>query len=560
MKPSKEQVLKDSTAVAQKAAGMLGGTFEQGKGFSAGVPISTMESTATELQMPTPPPVTVNTSAIASAEQLTGNLQSQFTQEQQRKADQAQAAETETERKIREAVGILGQESATRNVLETQAGVPKANEQLRSLSTGLAQATADLRQFDLDNVNTIEQMRVDASKRDITKRTFNAQSAEAGVQMAVQRAGKVASIYAQQASIQILQDNIKGATDAIDKALQAQYEPVRQQLQMEMVFLQRNANRFDSAQQNVANAKMKEIEQQQNEIDQAIVNVDAAVATGYATEEDIQKMTQLSSDPTAQKEYANKILAKAARAKVAQENAAIQASRSASSWSQRANAYELALKGDPTAIEFLGFDPRDTNMTLQDTFNYINETAESDRIIANVDKALENKGAIQASAGIFRSPFLTASARFGGPGLLAGGAGGSVIPGVGTLIGSAVGYVAGTAAGTVKIANEKKDMLGALSSLSNTAAFKKLVEYKAQGVSFGQLTEAERIAIGRSAADLFSALEIEPDGTVSGVKVSEKKFVELMNAYKKDTETKKDQARIIHSGLTPEDAELIEGL
>jgi hypothetical protein len=571
MQPTEQKIqtsagMETATQTVDRIKGQLGSTS---------IPVSAIESNApAPLQLPEQPPSTINTgAAISSAENLTGNLQAQFTQEQEAEKAAAGLKESETERRIRESVGILGTESAARTEMEKKAGIPEANKALRQLTTGLAQATANLRQFDLDNVNTIEQMRVDASRRDITKRTFNAQSAEAGIQMAVQRAGMVASVYSQQASIQVLQDDIKGATESIDKALNAFYEPKRQELQMEMMFFQRNAQRFDTASQNVVNAKMKEIEQKQNEIDRAIMNVDTAVATGYATDADIQAMNGLSGDPQAQKEYADKIIAKSMRAKVAQENARIAASNSATSWSQRAQAYNLAMSGDPAAIEFLGFDPRQNNMTQEDTFNYINETAEIDRSITNLERMLGSgakfdpdtgeitgvsKGALDAMTGVSRSAFLTASARYGGPSLIAGGAAGSVVPGVGTLAGSAVGYVAGTAAGTVAIANERRDMLSAANFLVNEGALAKLLDFKARGGSVGALTEGERIAFGKAATALFSALEVKGDGTVTSVNVTPQRYQELIVDYHKELQEKKMQKAVLFSGVNPADYSLVE--
>jgi hypothetical protein len=511
--------------------------------------------------------------AIAGAEQLTGTLQQQEAQRTQAEVQQAGAKLSDSERAIREAVGIIGTEGQARTQLEDSAGMTQMKNQLNQLSNQLFNQTNALRQFDVDNVNTIEQMRVDASKRDITKRTFGAQSAEAGIQMAVQRANMVGELYATQSSVQLLQGNIQQAAESIDKALQSIYEPKRQELQMEMMFFQRNGQLFDSAQNRAANARMEVIRQEQAQIDRAIMNVDTAVASGYATDEDIKAMTGLSGDPKAQKEYADKIIAKAMRAKVAQENARIAASNSATSWSQRAQAYNLAMNGDPAAIEFLGFDPRQNNMSQEDTFNFINETAEIDRSITNLERMLGSgakfdaetgeitgvsKGALDAMTGVSRSAFLTASARFGGPSLIAGGAAGSVVPGVGTLAGSAIGYVAGTAAGTVAIANERRDMLTAANFLVNEGALAKLLDFKARGGSVGALTEGERIAFGKAATALFSALEVKGDGTVTSVNVTPQRYQELIVDYYKELQEKKAQKAVLFSGVNSADYSLVE--
>jgi hypothetical protein len=499
--------------------------------------------------------------AIASAEQMTGTIQQQEAQRMEAQASQAGARLSDSERAIREAVGIIGTEGRARTQLEESAGMTQMKEQLNQLSNQLFNQTAALRQFDVDNVNTIEQMRVDASKRDITKRTFGAMSAEAGIQMAVQRANMVGELYATQSSVQLMQGNIQLATENIDKALNSIYEPKRQELQMEMMFFQRNAQLFDAAENRAANARMEVIRQEQATIDRAIVNADTAVATGYASPEEIQKLVSLAGNPEAQNQLSQQIIGRAQRAEVQARNAQIAASRSNAAWSQRAQAYNLAMNGDPMAIEFLGFDPRQSSMSVQDTFNYINETMEDDAILTSIEKALNVSNAtLNASTGVVKSAFGTALLTRGLPAAGAGAAVGSVVPVAGTIKGGAVGLIGGTAVGFTQIANEKKDLMGALGHLANTAAFVKLREYREAGISFGQLTEAERIAIGRSASALFAVLDVKNDGTVAGVNASPQEFQRLLQAYQKDVESKKEQKRVIYSGLTPIDASFIDSL
>jgi hypothetical protein len=245
--------------------------------------------------------------AIAGAEQLTGTLQQQEAQRTQAEVQQAGAKLSDSERAIREAVGIIGTEGQARTQLEDSAGMTQMKNQLNQLSNQLFNQTNALRQFDVDNVNTIEQMRVDASKRDITKRTFGAQSAEAGIQMAVQRANMVGELYATQSSVQLLQGNIQQAAESIDKALQSIYEPKRQELQMEMMFFQRNGQLFDSAQNRAANARMEVIRQEQAQIDRAQDMIYNAVQNGYATADEVQEMVSLET-PREQRELAQQII------------------------------------------------------------------------------------------------------------------------------------------------------------------------------------------------------------------------------------------------------------
>jgi hypothetical protein len=523
---------------------------------ASNVPASVLSTPTPELQMPPAPIVPMDTGAVAEGR----TLLDQETARAQQAAQQATQTVSESEQAVRGLFGMTQTEAQTRQQLEGKAGVEGFSQDLRKFQESLRRQVAELDQFDVDNVNTLEQMRVDASRRDITKRTFSAMSAEANIQMAVERANKVASTRATIAAIDVTQGNLQAATEQVDKALKAIYEPIRQQLQMEMFFLERNDRRFDAAQKDLANTRMMQIQREQAQMDRATINAEAAVATGFATPDEVMQLTQLAGDFEGQNKLAQQIIGRASRSKIQQEQAAISASRSASAWNQRAAAYDLAMNGDPAAIEFLGFDPRQSNMTLQDSFNFINATAEDDRILNNLDKVLVSDSALAASTGVSRFALGTAAARFGLPSAGVGAVVGSKVPVAGTILGGVGGFVAGTAGGYVKVANEKKELLGALSSLSNTAAFTKLREYKEAGISFGQLTEAERIAIGRAATDLFSVLTINNDGTVSGINTSAKDFKRLVENYRQETEIKKQQKAQIFSGLTPADAALIDGL
>jgi hypothetical protein len=535
---------KEATGVTTAGSTGVGGVETLPVAPSTNIPVSAIESSnVSPVQMPSVPTSQVNTgAALASADQTIGNIQAQQTKELEAQKEAAANEETESVRRINEAVGILGTQEAKRNELETKAGIPEANKRLRELTTGLSQATADLRQFDLDNVNTIEQMRVDASKRDITKRTFNAQSAEANIQMAVQRAGKVASVYAQQASVQILQDDIKGATDSIDKALKSAYEPIRMQLEMEKIFFQRNANRFDTAQQNVVNAKMKEIEQQQNEIDRAIMSVDSAVASGFATDKDVETMTALSSNPQEQKVYADKIVALAARTQYQNALAATQA------------AAQRAAQTASNDVQAQAISKAISSQTALDVID----------VIKNNPLGIK---AISGSTGFGRTSISTAfeglKRGFVG-GTAAGAVAGSVIPGVGTVAGGALGgvlgAVTGAGVGTVQAAGQRADVAAGLGYLVNSETFAEMRRLKQGGVTFGSLTEGERIAIGKAADALFSAMEVDNNGAVVSVRTSEKEFERLLNDFQQKQQTYLQEANMVAAGFTQEDISFLNSL
>lgn len=522
------------------------------------IPVAAIENNTQPIVLPEPQ--LDPTAAIADATAGAETILSANVAEEQRALEATQTPVSESERRVREAVGLIKAGGTEEERLRQEQGVDEKTRVANRFAARSKQLADEIQLFNIDTGNQSYSQMLDASKRDVTKGTFNAQDSRFRLERALEANSKASELIGLRAAYEVASGEVKLATDSISRAMDTYYKVAELDLQMEQTFLQRNWSQMDDAQKNLATAKQKEIDFKVQEIQDAKVDVSTAVATGVATDTEVQEMNALSGNPKAQREYAQKIIARASRAEIARQEAQVAASRSAASWSQRASAYELAMNGDPTALEFLGFDPRESSMTLQDSFNYINETLEDDRIIANLDKALESDAAIDASSGISQSAIGTASARYGGPALLAGGAAGSVVPVVGTLLGSFGGYVTGTVVGTVQIANQKKDLLGALSALSNTAAFNKMREYKEQGLTFGQLTEAERIAIGKSSADLFAALDVDPDGTVTGINVSPSRFKELVTAYKTDTELKKAQKAQIYSGLNTADEDLINNL
>ncbi len=489
------------------------------------VPVAAIDSGTPKLSIPEVTPPAITTPVVDPS--LTPEALNAQTEAAQ--AVQAGAKVAEGEKAIRNANATLGTEAAKRTELEAQAGIPQANEDLRRLSTGLAAATADLRQFDLDNVNTIESMRVNASRNDLTKRTFNAASAEAGVQMAVQRAGKVASIYTQQASIQVLQDNVKGATEAIDKALNSFYDPIRQELKMEEMFYQRNSQLFDSAQNRAADARLASIKQQRDEIDRAIDSVDAAVTSGYASAADIEQMSGLSGDPKAQKQYAQKIIARGRAEKIAQERALY-----------RAQMDKLTSESDGTAPTSEAYSIK--SMKNEEMLRHLNILSQSQgtiKLLASGGTAASIGQAIKAAG---------TGAAVAGP---TGAAVGSVVPGAGTVAGLAIGTVGGFGTGLAGSLYSqhlaKQDVLASVDFLLNSAAFQSIRDEKAAGVAFGALSNEERQAAARAANALIAATLIE-DGISVGFRGDPESIYKNIEVFQNAVKANQDR---LNASLLP---------
>jgi len=304
MQPTEQKIqtsagMETATETVNRIKGQLG------QAPTTAIPVSAIETTApAPLAMPTPQLPQPDIQGTRSAGQQILDAETQRAQEA---VARTEAPITQSERQIREMFGILSTEEQTRGQLEDQAGVNRFSQDLQRFQESLRNQIAQLDQFDLDNVNTIEQMRVDASRRDITKRTFSAQSAEANIQMAVQRAGMVASTRATIAGIEATRGNLQAATEQVDKALKAIYEPVRMGMQMEMFFLERNDKRFDAAQKELANARMMGMQYDLQQIDRAEAAVSDVVANGYARPGEIEELISMSDRPQEQRALAQMI-------------------------------------------------------------------------------------------------------------------------------------------------------------------------------------------------------------------------------------------------------------
>lgn len=303
MNPSKtnEQVLAESTNVAQDAAGMIGGTFKQAEGFTPNVNATNVP--ATLVTNPGPALTLPPTPTLAPDMGVTGEAKTLL--DQKRVEDEARLAETkapvsDSEKAIKESFGILGTESDTRTKLEDQAGLTQRSEQMRRFEESLRRQSAQLDQFDISQMNDMESMRLEAGRRDMTKGQFSARAAELNLQRSMERAGMVAGMRADIAALDVMQGNYKQAAEQVDKALKSIYEPVKQKLEMEMFFLERNDRRFDSAQKELASTRMMEIQREQQQIQSAQDMVNTVVSNGYARSEEVAELVSLSENPAEQ--------------------------------------------------------------------------------------------------------------------------------------------------------------------------------------------------------------------------------------------------------------------
>lgn len=317
------------------------------------VPVATLETPAKPLDIPTTPVTQVDATGAVGVAQT-------YLNEQQKALETAQTPVSDSEARIKELMGLRSKEAETKKSLEKQAGIQGKTDAYNKIISNIQRQTAGIQGFDDDAFYGIEEQRLDASKRDITKGVFGAKEQQMNLQNAIARRAKVSDLQGSLASASLLQGDLESAREQIKSSLAAIYDPIKQDIQDEMFFLQRADTRLSAAQKEQSDAKKLVLQSQMDSIANAEKLVSDAVISGGATPEEVKQMQQLSGDPVAQSNYAQAILGRVA---VQQRNDTIatqRASRYASSLSARSSLMDLAIKGDTQAISELGFDPRNT--------------------------------------------------------------------------------------------------------------------------------------------------------------------------------------------------------
>lgn len=476
------------------------------------IPVAAVEGGAPSLTIPEVPQIS---DAAGPAKTAAGQFLEQAQTQANARLQKSEQAGTESERKIRELMGLANTESQTRTKLEETRGVTSIEEQMRQAEESMARQIADIDAFDLQNVTDLEQMRVDGSKADITKRTFGAQAAEFNLQNTVRRAGMAANLRATVASNLALQGNLEAATEQVDKALKAIYDPIRQGLEMEKFFLERNDVRLGEDRAEARELRMKGIDRQFAEIDRAQSLVDSAVASGYAGSDDIKQMTALSGNPEAQSAFALQIVAKGRRAAIAAEaqtralqQAKLRAELAAASKTEEEGSYQIKTAKNEEMMRHLG-------------------------IIKNSGNLVKN-----VSTGGFFSR-IGQALKGGGVGAAAGSVGWAAGP-VGGAIGTVGGFLAGAGGTAFAQTKAQEDMLASVDYLLNSSAFQSIRDEKAAGVTFGQLSNEERQAAARAANALIASVRTE-EGISTGFRGSPESVMENVRIFEEAVKTNQDR-------------------
>lgn len=199
---------------------------------------------------------------------------------------------------------------------------------------------------------------------------------------------------------------------------------------------------------------------------------------------------------------------------------------------QRLAQMELAQLGDPDAIAALGYDPNNVNGGFDGAQQYEMMHSDLQMGVDAANQILENDRGIALLTGQIQSPVLAGIGRNVAAGTAGGAVAGTVIPGAGTLAGAGLGAVGGLLTSPFAISNQrlqKDSAIGAINFLINDSTFQEIIDLRAQGVTFGNMTEGERIAAGRAAERLNAAVEVDESGNVTSIKGTPDEVREYVN-------------------------------
>lgn len=467
----------------------------------------------------TPPVPQVNTNDGSRTKGLIGNVATNtqgFIQ-----------AQSEEAAKAKELAGLLGTQTfdgaGQRDKLNEQYQQPENLARLTDIQTQLAQRNTESG-ITKTRIQGAAGQTLNQGQREVTQEDREAAVRDAGLA----------------AEASVLQGNIETASTLINNAMSDYYQDRTLKNQNMIQQLEYFSGIADEQTKQLLQKEQRTYEEDQLNIQRAMNSVDTAVATGFATPKDVETMTALSGNPQAQKEYADKIVANAARQNYNLKLAEIN-TKKAEVAAQAASEEEARVKTSAVSTQ-----------SAVDTIGNIRNNPLGIKAITGV-----GLGKTALSVGLESGG---AQGFIGGT--AAGAVGGSVVPGAGTIFGGALGGVlgglAGTTLGTMAAASQRVNVTSDLSYLVNEATFAEMRRLKESGVTFGALTEGERIAIGRAADNLFSALDVAPDGTVNGVNTTEEKFYTLLDEYEQKRLTYQEELNRSISGLDDTDYQAIE--
>lgn len=317
----------------------------------------------------------------------------------------------------------------------------------------------------------------------------------------------------------VLQGNIETASSLVNQAVSIAYQD--RTLRNQNLISQINDLRgtVDNQTQQLLDQEQRKYEEDLAQIQRIQDAVDEAMLSGAATQQDIAKLTSPNISDDERLALAQAISARGAsqmrNLDIAQKQASIRASNASANASETKRLLDLAAAGDQDAMSQLGLS------TDPDMRQYQLATTDIQMGVNAAQRALDQIEGLKLSTGAYQNPLAAATLQSVGLGITGGAAIGSLAGGVGAVPGAIAGGIAGLAATPMyysRTKTAKDEFLGAATFLVNDTTFQEIRDLKAQGVTFGNMTEGERIAAGRAAQALNSAAEVDESGTVTGFK------------------------------------------
>lgn len=320
-----------------------------------------------------------------------------------------------------------------------------------------------------------------------------------GVQNEVERVTRES--LRKQADMAVIQMGVQGRFDSAkaiaDRAIAVQLERQKRDLDIRSLIYQENKSLYDKDEQRLFESKLEDrkraFEAEERQL-QEISDLSISALENGAPSSIVSAMRNAKDAGEAIKlggSYIGLI-----------ERQKAQASMASASLANRKARLELALAGDPQSIRELGYDPRDVPLSEKDIIKNEDEYTRIASDVARIDGLLANEIGVKTTSGAVRSPLLSSTFNIKG-GLLS----------------------------YPKIKTQQQDFLTGASYVIDNLTFDKLLKLKAEGATFGALSDNELRTIGNAAGEL-SAMAIKDNGTLVGFRGSEEKLRQQLDVVR----------------------------
>lgn len=377
---------------------------------------------------------------------------------------------------------------------------------------GVGEARADLAEID-EQIATLEgefnRSLVDEEGRTIAGRFITGRQAQIVKQAQVQAQTLKALRAAKEGKLALAQQQV-------DRTLELEFADRQDELQADFFELEENAAEFERVTGKSKEELRLSLEERARVLDEEkdtrreILSLAQEAAANGADNATISAISQ-ATDTAEATRLAGSFIG-------LQDRLNDQSNRATQALNRRKTLLDLAINGDPSAIEELGYDPAGVNGGIEGARQYEIQSADIQMGIDAAQSLLENTTGLQATTGAVKGTVAS-----------------SIVDTVsdGFDLASIPGALAGQVVGVANIpqtSRDRQDFLSQTAFLINDVTFQEIRDLRAQGVTFGNMTEGERIAAGRAASQLASAAQIDASGAVTDIQGSE----EVIRGYIED--------------------------